>query len=359
MSIPETIAVALDVQSRLCYELGSPLYGDLMTAAAADVRTCGGPVVDALGDYPGDLVRDLVVLRLFGGVHRLVLQRRAGALGVHYPSVGGTYASPAGAWTAFREVVAGQVDELRTGLSGPPQTNEVGRSAALVGGLRSLRGGLPVRLRELGASAGLNLRADAFRIESADGSITSGPSDSPVGLHDAWRFAGSPTFGATPDVVERVGTDIAPVDPLSTQGRLTLTSFVWPDQRERLERLRGAFEVARRVPATLLTASAAHTVEQLDLADATTTVVWHSVMWQYLADSEQARVSAALSALGARATPLRRLAHLTYEPLVSEPGFGVRLREWPGDRDVVLGRGPAHGVPITWSSSEPSPEVSP
>ena len=51
------------------------------------------------------------------------------------------------------------------GLDQPPQTNEVGRSAELIGGLLLFdrEFGLPVRLFEIGTSAGLNLRAEHYR----------------------------------------------------------------------------------------------------------------------------------------------------------------------------------------------------
>jgi hypothetical protein len=49
-------------------------------------------------------------------------------------------------------------------LDGPPQTNEVGRSAGLMAGLLVLadRFGLPFDLYELGASAGLNSLLDRY-----------------------------------------------------------------------------------------------------------------------------------------------------------------------------------------------------
>ena len=62
-------------------------------------------------------------------------------------------------------------DQLRAALDQPPQTNEVGRAAALIGGLLILthRFALPIRLFEIGCSAGLNLRADYFRFRYPGG----------------------------------------------------------------------------------------------------------------------------------------------------------------------------------------------
>src|SRR5205823_9897640 len=113
---------------------------------------------------------------------------------------------------------------------------------------------LPVGLREIGASAGLNLRADAFRYAGADGSVW-GPEDPPVRLDPAWTAA--PPLDAPVRVVDRVGCDPHPIDATTPEGELRLASFVWPDQVERFTRLRGAVEVARRVPAEVVRAGAA------------------------------------------------------------------------------------------------------
>ena len=45
--------------------------------------------------------------------------------------------------------------------------------------------GMPVRLTEIGTSAGLNLRADAFHLEA--GGESDGPADAPVRRAPDWR----------------------------------------------------------------------------------------------------------------------------------------------------------------------------
>ena len=107
----------------------------------------------------------MLALRLLGGAHALALSGRAPQLAAFYPSAGGTAESEPGsprAWAALRQTLAEQGDEIGTWLDHPPQTNEVGRAAALLGGLRHIAAEqrLPIRLIEVGASAGLNLRAD-------------------------------------------------------------------------------------------------------------------------------------------------------------------------------------------------------
>jgi hypothetical protein len=349
---PERVAGLLRTQAEACAELGSPLYAGLLSAVADDVVT-GGPAADIVAGHEDDPEGWVIGLRLMGAVHRLVLERRAPALALYFPSVGDT-ADPAAAWPALRALLGDEREAVRVGLLRHPQTNEVGRAAALVGGLLHIRAAqdLPIRLVEIGASAGLNLRADAFVVHSHTGGQAYGPSDSPVRLTGAW--AGSPPPLGHLRVVERLGCDLAPVDPRTTQGRLTLTSYVWADMIARLERLRGALELAARIPARVLTASAGDLLDTLKLREGSTLAVWHSVMWQYVDAAERDRVLRRLDTLGATASPRAGLAHLSLEP---RPGgsLGTRdmlvtLRTWPDGTERVLGQAPAHGLPVTWGA---------
>ena len=102
-----------------------------------------------------------------------------------YPSVGGTW-EPVAGWRAFLDLLAEQPDAVREWLDRPPQTNEVGRSAAFLGGLLHLDRGLPLRLMEIGTSGGLNLLCDRYGYIPEGGSPV-GPADraAPV-FTDAW-----------------------------------------------------------------------------------------------------------------------------------------------------------------------------
>jgi hypothetical protein len=337
-------------QAAGCRELGSPLYASLLDHVADDVLA-GGPSADVLAGHEDDPGPSALALRLMGGVHRLVLERRAPDLAVFYPSVGGT-AAVGGAWSPFRVVLAEHRDELRGLLDRPPQTNEVGRAASLIGGLLHIvdRWPGPLRLFEIGASAGLNLRADRFRVESTDGAGV-GPADSPVVLRDPWLGRRPPGAGPL-QIVERRGCDTDPVDPTTQEGRLRLTSYVWPDQPARLERLRGALQIATQVPAAVVRRSARDFVADLQLAPGTTSVLWHSIMWQYLDHAERSDVEARLAALGESADGGTRLAHLAAEPRRRTPSSEfevlVVLRTWPGGDERILGSAQPHGIPTTW-----------
>ena len=343
------LALLIRDQADGCGQLGSPLYASLLTHLADDVEA-GGPGAEVLAGHERDPGPSAVALRLMGGVHRLVLEQRAPRLARFFPSVGGRPDGD-GAWLALQAVLDEHRDELRAGLDQPPQTNEVGRAGALVGGLLHINAWSPgpLRLFEIGASAGLNLRVDHFRVRLADGRGV-GPIGSPVHLDDPWRGPHPPL--ADIDVVERAGCDVSPLDPTTTEGRLRLTSYVWPDQLDRLARLRGALDIATQVPAVVHELPAAEFVRRVQLVPGTTTVVWHSVVWQYLPLDERTAVWEGLTALGAGASSTTRLAHLRLEPQRRTAGadheFLVRLRTWPGGDDRVLGVAHPHGIPTSW-----------
>jgi hypothetical protein len=336
-------------QARGCLRLGSPMYGELL-ARLADDLDAGGPTVAVLRGHEQDPGPSGLALRLVGSLHRLVLEGRAPELAAFYPTVGGVWSSEGcDAVVAF---LAARGEELRPLLDQPPQTNEVGRAAALVGGLLRLTAQwpLPVRLREIGASGGLNLQADRFRFSGEAGAW--GDVESPVVLEPAWDGVPLPV-GADLRGVERGGCDVSPVDVTTQDGCLTLTSYVWPDMTGRHQRLAGALALARNRPVRIERLDAASYVERLALLPGHLTVRWHSVMWQYVPPPQQARVTARLAELGRAASPEAPLVHLYAEPTRRAPGeehrFWVWAQTWPGAGEpVVLGRMAAHGLPVTW-----------
>jgi hypothetical protein len=346
----ERAARRLRRQAVACRHLGSPLYAGLLDHAADDVLA-GGPVADVLDGHLADPWRSALALRMLGGVHALVLSGQAPELAAFYPSAGGTADPGPGAtraWAALRRLLASQGEAVRPWLERPPQTNEVGRSAALLGGLRYLaaQACLPFRLVEIGASAGLNLRADRFHIPGEAGRY--GDPSSQVILAGAWL--GQPPPTALVEVIGRTGGDRAPIDPTTAAGRLALTSYVWPDQADRIARLRGALAVAAQFPADLRRESAPETLARVALADGTWTVLWHSIVRQYLDDEQGAAVAEGIAALGAAATPSARFAHVALEPH-RQTAHGeclVTLATWPGGEQRILGTAPPHGLPVTW-----------
>jgi hypothetical protein len=319
------------------------MYADLLRRLV-DSYEIGGVASVVLAGYEDPPPGSVIGLRLMGAVHGLVLAGELPELAAFYPSVGGEWDSVLG-WEAFEQVLQSRTAEVRALLTQPPQTNEVRRSAALYGGLLQLAQdvSLPVRLFEIGASAGLNLRADHFRYV-ADGE-SYGAADSPVVIEDAW--SGRKLEPVALRIAERVGSDIAPVNPLTAEGVRTLTSYIWADMSERLARLRAAVEVAQRIPADVRREDAVSFVRGLELSPGHVTVLWHSIMWQYLTDEDRAAVDARVAELGERADESAPLARLRFEPSATGD-FLVELETWPGGVRRVLGQIEDHGQGLLW-----------
>ncbi len=339
------------------------LYGHLLRAMADDFDA-GGPVREICRGYEDARRGSVIQLRLLAGLFRIVLTERAPELVPFYPCLGGT-AAPELAWPVVRSVLAAHVDELHRALTIPPQTNEVGRSAALLAGLFDLvasTGATRVRLLELGASAGLNLLLPWFRFEGAagadgePGAWSWGPDDSPVRLVGAIDGLAAAGLDVQPfALVTARGCDPDPVDPTTAEGRLLLTSFVWPFDRQRHARLAGALEVAAAHPPTVERGTAAEwlarTLPELESDPDTLDVVWHSISQLYWPPGEAEAVESTLQerAGGRGGVRVARVAmeYLTPGDTIRRPDLVSTL--WtPGETVRVrhLGTAHDHGIPV-------------
>jgi hypothetical protein len=333
----------------------SRLYVELMRGAGDDADAGGIVAAIFAGDpaTPGSVPE----LRLLAALHHLVLSGGAPELARYFPSAGGD-APPAGAWTVARRALAEHEAFIRDRAARTVQTNEPGRCAALYGGLLWLseRHGLALRLLEIGASAGLNLNADRFRY--VVGGEPLGDPSSPLEFSEPWRGApvADPVAAAARlEISERGGCDQAPIDPTSEEGRLALQSYIWPDEPERLARVTLATSIAAQHPVAIDRRSAAAWL-LTRLADARPdmlTVVWQSVVNQYLDDGERAAIRSAFAS--AATSPL---AWLTLEPPAAgseTDSFELRCRERPegdgsGEAHLLAYSG-YHGPPVVWQVS--------
>ncbi|GAC1537737.1 MAG: DUF2332 domain-containing protein [Acidimicrobiales bacterium] len=342
-------------QAAMCSDLGSPLYGHLLERAADDIEG-EGPVwrcIEPIAGLPGGA---LVALRFMGAFHHLALDGHAPALAAHYPSCGGDGDTPA-AWAALRDLVeeVAGTERVAALLARGVQTNEVGRAAALLGGFLGVasRTRLPMRLLEIGTSAGLNLRWDRFRYVARD--QVWGPPQSPVDQGDPWVGGNTPSLvprESELEIAARYGCDLAPVDPTTDSGRTTLLCYVWPDMERRFRLLAGACDVAATTPAQV----DASTVEDwlparlAEPSPGAATVVFHSVFMQYLTPEARASVVAAITAAGEESSEAAPLAWLRLEPpgLLGPTDFEVRLTTWPGGDERFLATAHPHGAWVRW-----------
>jgi hypothetical protein len=338
----EVLESRLRFQATGCAELGSPFYAALLESAADDLKS-KGPVWELLAEFAAEPEWSALALRMMAAIHRLVLQDRLPFLTSHYPSVGGD-GDASMAWPLFQDALIEHLAEIRRLIGRGCQTNEVGRSAALLGGFLEVahRTRLPLCILEIGASAGLNLRWDRYRYES--GETGWGDEHSPVRF--VHFFDVPPPLDRTAEVVERKGCDLAPIDPTSEDGALSLRSFIWADQLGRLSRLDGAMEVAKQMPVNVEQVDAALFLEREleaprpDMA----TVVYHSVFLQYPTDEIRTRIAAVIGAAVSRATRDAPVFHLRMEP-DNAGRFEIRLG------DELLGTSMAHGTRVRWLAS--------
>jgi hypothetical protein len=349
--------------ARVCGRHG-PTNAKLL-AEAADDLDAGGVTTAVMAGHERDRPGTVPGLRFAAAVHRLVLAGGAGQLAKHYPSVGGRL-DESTLWADAEPVIVAHVDDLRTAiLSGPVQTNEPGRSAPLFGGLlvaaerAAAHAGrpepFPVRLLEVGASAGLNLRPHRVRYRLPDGSVLGDP-EGPFALDVEWTGLPPARLEYPLRVAERSACDPNPLDVSAAGGRLQLTSFVWPDQIGRLRRLAGAIRLARADPVPIERSGGTDWLAAKlgEPRRDVLTVVWHSVVWQYAPASERARGQQVMAQAAARATEDTPLALLVYESrrIPGAPDqfrFDLLLRLWPAGLSVCLGHGSGHGIPFEWA----------
>lgn len=310
---------------------------------------------DPRGTVPG--------LRFAGALHRLVLQGKTPELARHYPSVGGSPVLDR-LWSDVEPVLRRHLPELRHSVNATSvQTNEPGRSGPLWGGMQvaTQRAAtaahraepFPVRLLEVGASGGLNLRPHLVGYRLPDGRLLGDP-ESPLILDTRWEGLPNADLTAPLTVAGRAGCDINPIDVSTVEGRLRLSAFVWADWTERWERLQAAFELAATDPLAVEAADGGDWLADrlADPVPGVLTVVWHSVLWQYVPLPARARGREVVAEAAARATPDSPLALLVFEPREYPADgsfrFDLLLRLWPAGISLHLGSGQGHGIPFTW-----------
>ena len=230
-------------------------------------------------------------------------------------------------------------------LAHPPQTNEPGRAALLALGIFAAvrKSGLSkVRLLELGASAGLNLNADRYRITGPDWSC--GPPDGPLSIATGLSGVAPLTY----TIVDRRGCDLRPIDASTPDGAQYLTSFVWPFDLDRHARLAAALEIQRAYPVTVDRAPAAEWLaERLAerAGDDVLTVVWQSITEQYWPAAERTAVASTIRDARER-IPIARVAMEGIPPRISRGGYDLRQGPITSLDGEPLYQSHHHGPPL-------------
>jgi hypothetical protein len=348
--LPDRVHQAFAIQEGHCARMGSAFTAHLCTRLAEliDPET---PLGHRIADWPEDPEHSALALRLCGALHRLVRTGAAPGLAALYPPVGEMGEELD---AALADTLASHEDAILDMIASPPQTNEIGRAACLIGALMTVarETGQALSLHEIGAAAGLNLLMPRYRIETSDGR-SFGPEEAPVAIAADWQGAAPETHPV--EIAAARGCDRAPIDPADPEARERLMSYVWPDQPERLARTEAAVALAAAAPPRLERADAADWVEARLAEPAepgTARVLMHSITWQYLPPVTRARIAAAMDGAGAEATEAAPLAWVAFERDETAGSAALTLTLWPGGETRTLARCDFHGAWARWLAPE-------
>lgn len=334
---------AFRIQAFYCSRMDAPIYARLCEAIAEGL-TRDTETGKRVLDWPGEPTRDALPLRFIGGLHALVQAEQDAGLSAIFR---GEIAEKGDIVIALNQALAAHDSALLPWLDGPPQTNEPGRSAALMLGLMEIarRHGPKLEIFEIGSSAGLNLLIDRYAFDL--GGFRLGPVDPPVTIVPEWE--GPPPAPAPIEIVSVQGCDIRPLDATDPVVEARLAAYVWAETPARAERLRSAIAMQREKGVAIVEADAAAWLAER-LAEpqeaGVTRVLMHSVVWQYLPEATANAIRHAMAEAGALSAPEKPLAWVMMEPDRALANQVIRVRSWPGHPEwTVLGTGHAHG---TW-----------
>ncbi len=313
--IADPVVRHLEQQIEAFTTMRSALYARVVGYALDDYRA-RGVVHDFFTDVPSRAGASTLGVRLMGALHYLALSGESPELAAHFPSCGGD--GDAGAiWELAQELLVSREERIGELFDETPQTNEVLRGTVLSAGLCAFArtSGLPLRLFEIGASAGLNtrLRSDDYVI------------------------------------AERAACDLHPLDINDEKDRLRLLSFVWADDAERIARLHEAIDAARNVPLVVERADMFEWLSQrVEPKAGFATAVMQSVVADHLSKDERARLAHIIEAIGERATTQSPFAWLRMEFDRPTRRYQTRLRTWPDGDDQLIASSTGHAREIEW-----------
>ena len=343
---------ALEWQAEHSTRANAPCTGRIITGLRAVLKT-DTEVARRMNNWPGLALEDAMPLRITGGIHNLYLTGDAPELAAIY----------SGAITDQEQIdrtvvlLVEQFDaRLAPWLDGPPQTNEAGRSASIMGGLLWLSQVLGPRfeMNEIGASAGVNTMMERYFYDL--GGTQVGPAASPMRIAPEWR--GSPPPPGKVDIVSIRGCDVHPVDLSNPAQALRLKSYVWADAVERMERIDAAIALSGQKNPDLVQQDAGEFVQEMlakPQPEGVTRVLYHSVMWQYLPVETRDLIRKAMVAAGERATFDRPLAWVRLETNRQTFAHELKVKYWPdGAREwAQLSKAHPHGAWVEWLGVSP------
>lgn len=360
-SEPDQLARIWNGYSRKVYGSYSPL-----NAALAQAVSESEPLLEFLRRQPPHAHDPNMLL---AGIQFLLLGGVEHPLATHYRTTG-VQPESSGLRGQLEDFCRRFESQLSTILTTRRiQTNEVGRTAGLALGLtcaaRSL-GGEPVALVDAGASAGLNLLIDEYRLRYGSGAEI-GPSSSPVVIDCGVEPEDMPLPSRLPTISRRVGLDRDPVDLGDEENTRWLLACIWPGTG-RHERTAAAFELASRKPPAVvrgdMVADLEGTVRSLRPGPVVVVTSWS---FSYLGDEERRAFEGVLRDC-AREGPIAWLCcdgpgvSGLFEPADAPPDDGdipsvLGLAVFNGDRVAshCLGYMHSHGRWVKWLEPSVTP----
>ena len=346
---------AFELQGGACAAFGSPFSASLLQRAARDIADDGplaGLVIPWAQASTREAMSEAVPLRWLGCAHDMVLAGEDCVLAAAYPTPERAGDADA-AWAAARIAMSERRVRFSAFMDHEPQTNEVRRSVCLAPGFLTiaLETGLPLRVFEIGASAGLNQLWDRYHYDFGSAGAWGDPA-APVRLDTEWR-GGPPPIATEVTVISRAACDRKPVDIRDPVARTRLKAFLWADQFERLARLDAAIAMALAAdievePEDAVTWAARQAAPRAGAA----TVLFHSIFWQYMPADSQEAMTAAIADLGAQATAAAPFAWLRMEPAPGNlASIELRLTVWPTGEDRLLAHVHPHGASVDWGGA--------
>ncbi|MCP3735749.1 DUF2332 family protein [Sphingomonas sp. RP10(2022)] len=293
--------------------------------------------------WPRDAAADAIAMRFNAALHALARGGTLPALAALYRSYTGDIDRVVG------DAMAAADAAIAEAMQACPQTNEVGRTAAIMAALTVLRGlhDMPCDLRELGASAGLNLNLDRYAYDL--GGHPAGDPASPVRIAPSWT--GPAPHPRAVEIASARGVDLSPIDVADAAACERLMAYVWADEPERADRLAQALAIARMRPPQVNRGDIAGWLPAELAAPQPTGVCRtfvHAMALQYLDATSRAAVEDAFRDAGARATAARPLARIGFEWTPARDAVHLLLTSWPDGVTRHLATCHAYGAWIDW-----------
>ncbi|MFI0711273.1 DUF2332 domain-containing protein [Streptomyces inhibens] len=224
----------------------SPLYATLSRTVARTPE-----LLDlAAGTQPGQPAPNM----LLGAVHHILRRGVQHPLATYFTGHEELHEARADALlTDFCRRHTGQIRRIISTRS--VQTNEVNRCAVLLPAFAALQQQLddrPIRIVDVGASAGLNLLWDRYTYDYGEHRLSLPASDPDTVLTCEIKGATPPLSLDIAAFIRPVGIELSPVDVTDPEATDWLVSLTWPEQTTRMRTLNSALALAARTPPTIL-----------------------------------------------------------------------------------------------------------